>query len=87
MAAQEMQFYKLVKMLRKLEEMAGRTFADTIAAGSTDPMTELANTIATTHDGEGYVYGIHADNALVAFIEDNSVRPVGALCIGLLVSV
>ena len=67
MAAQEMQFYKLVKMLRKLEEMAGRTFADTIAAGSTDPMTELANTIATTHDGEGYVYGIHADNALVAF--------------------
>ena len=71
MTIHETRFVKLPEILHKLEDMAGRTFVNMIDAGSTDPMTDLANMIAVAHDGEGYAYGMHSENAQIAFNDPN----------------
>ena len=70
---QEQQFYKLPTVLRKLEQMAGTSFATLIENGSADPMTEIANIIAAEHAGEGYSYGLHSDNAAFAYNKTDAV--------------
>lgn len=70
---QEQQFHKLPAVLRKLEQVAGRSFASLIEDNSTDPITDLANIIAAKYAGKGFSYGLHADNAAACFGQTDAV--------------
>ena len=73
MFACEKYFYKLPAILREMEGCADTTFASLVEANVADPMTYIANIIAAAHDGEGYAYGIHADNAIEAYKDETRV--------------